>query len=446
VLVFAHGIVGRADLPIPEEVFGAAAAGVLVLSFAALASLWATPRLQEWPERRLVRLPVAADVLLGALGVFVLLVTAYAGLAGTENQRDNLAPTMVYVAFWVGVPFASLLLGDVWRLISPWRAVGRAAGWVARRTGGDELPAPLAYPERLGRWPAAAGIVGFGICELCWGTAREPAPLAVLMLAYVVVMLVGMSLYGVEAWTRNADAFGVYFGLFASLAPITRREGVLYARPPCVGAGRVKGSPGTAAVVLGGIGVTAFDGAAEGPLFNDVLPDLQRFFGDLGFGPERALELGFVVGLFAAIAAVSLIWTIGVAGMPRIDGRRPGSRLVFSLVPILAAYVVAHYFSLLAYNGQDVWRLASDPLGDGSDLFGGAGATIDYGVVSATAIWYVQVAALVLGHVTALVLAHDRALVIYGIHRDATRSQLVMLVMMVCFTCLGLWLLSAANG
>jgi hypothetical protein len=446
VLVFAHGIVGRADLPIPEEVFGAAAAGVLVLSFAALASLWSAPRLQEWRERRLLRLPVAVDVVLGALGVLVLLVTAYAGFAGTENQRDNLAPTMVYVAFWVGVPFASLPLGDVWRLISPWRAIGRAAGWIARRTQGDELPAPLAYPERLGRWPAAVGILGFGICELCWATAREPAPLAAIMLAYVVVMLVGMSLYGVEAWTRNADAFGVYFGLFAALAPLTRRDGVLYARPPVLGAARIAPLRGTAAVLLTGIGVTAFDGASEGPLFNDVLPDLQRFFGDLGFGQERALELGFVVGLLVVVALVSLIWLLAVAGMPRVDGVRPGRQLVFSLAPILAAYVVAHYFSLLAYNGQDLWRLASDPLGDGSDLFGGAGATIDYGVVSATAIWYVQVAALIIGHVAALVLAHDRALGIYRSHRDATRSQLVMLVLMVCFTCLGLWLLSAANG
>jgi hypothetical protein len=445
VLVFAHGIVGRADLPIPEEVFAAAAAGVLVVSFAALASLWSTPRLQDWRERRLLPLPVAADVVLGALGVLVQLVTAYAGLAGTENQRDNLAPTVVYVAFWVGVPFASLLLGDVWRLISPWRAVGRGAGWIARRFGGDELPAPLEYPERVGRWPAAAGIFGFGVCELCWATAREPAPLAVLMLAYVVVMLVGMSLYGVDAWTRNADPFGVYFGLFASLAPVTRRAGVLYLRPPFVGAGRAGDQRGTGAVLLAGIGVTAFDGASEGPLFNDVLPDLQTFFGDLGFGPERALEAGFVVGLIAGVALVALIWTLGVAGMPRVGDERPGRQLVFSLVPILAAYVVAHYFSLLAYQAQDLWRLASDPLGDGSDLFGGASATIDYGIVSATAIWYVQVAALVVGHVAALVLAHDRALVIYGSHRDATRSQLVMLVLMVCFTCLGLWLLSASN-
>ncbi len=135
--------------------------------------------------------------------------------------------------------------------------------------------------------------------------------------------------------------------------------------------------------------------------------------------------------------------------MPRLrtdPPRRPAIELAHALIPILAAYVVAHYFSLFVYNGQDVVRLASDPLGHGSDLFGGAGETIDYGVVTATAIWYVQVAALVLGHVAALVLAHDRALVLYGSHRDATRSQLVMLVLMVVFTCLGLWLLSAANG
>ena len=435
-LVFAHGIVGRADLPIPEALFGAAAAAVLVVSFVALAAAWSEPRLQRWPERRLFRLPAAVDVVLGLLGVLALAVTAYAGLAGTESERDNLAPWMVYIAFWVGVPCASLIVGDVWRLLSPWRAIGRGAGWLAARVGGEALPAPLAYPERLGRWPAAGGVIAFGICELCWATAREPAPLAVLMLAYVVAMLVGMSLYGVEAWSRNADALGVYFGLFGALAPLARRDGVLIARPPVVGAGTIDGRvAGTAAVLLAGIGTTAFDGASEGAVFNDLLPHLQELFAGLGAGPATALELGFAAGLLATVGLVSLIWVLA----------RPGPRLAHSLAPILAAYVVAHYFSLLAYNGQDLARLASDPLGDGSDILGAAGAGIDYGVVSATAIWYVQVAALVLGHVAALVLAHDRALVLYGSQRAAARSQLVMLVLMVCFTCLGLWLLSAAN-
>ena len=128
----------------------------------------------------------------------------------------------------------------------------------------------------------------------------------------------------------------------------------------------------------------------------------------------------------------------------RLSRRELARRFAHTLIPIAAAYLVAHYFSALAYNGQDAWRLASDPLGDGSDLLGGADAGIDYSVVSATAIWYVQVGALVLGHVAALVLAHERALVVYGSSRAAIRSQIVMLVVMVTFTMLGVWLLSEA--
>ena len=161
-----------------------------------------------------------------------------------------------------------------------------------------------------------------------------------------------------------------------------------------------------------------------------------------------------MAGLLAAIAIVGAIWWLGTLGMPsrapngeRLGRRTLSRRFAHTLIPIAAAYVVAHYFSLLAYNGQDLWRLASDPLGRGSDLFGGAAGSIDYSIVSATAIWYVQVLALVGGHVAALVLAHDRALVVYGSARAATRSQVVMLVLMVCFTLLGLLLLSAAlNG
>ncbi|MEJ7892223.1 MAG: hypothetical protein WKF94_06250 [Solirubrobacteraceae bacterium] len=57
-----------------------------------------------------------------------------------------------------------------------------------------------------------------------------------------------------------------------------------------------------------------------------------------------------------------------------------------------------------------------------------------------------QVSALVIGHVAGLVLAHDRALVVYGSARAAVRSQQAMLVVIIAFTCLGLWLLSVSNS
>jgi hypothetical protein len=441
----AHGLVGRADLPIPAEGFGVAAAGVLVVSFVLLAFGWTRPRLQEVRERPLVPLPPVVDAVLGTVGLAAFVVTAYAALAGTSSQLDNLAPTIVYVVFWVGVPFASLLFGDVFRLLSPWRALGRAVGWMGTRVLGAGMPEPLPYPERLGYWPAAAGVLAFGICELCWATAREPLALGALMLLAFAIQLVGMSLYGVEPWTRRGDAFGVYFGLFARLAVFVRREGMLCVRPPVAGATSLPEIPGVVALLVTAIGVTAFDGAKEGPLFNDAVPVAQDAFMGLGFSTGNALGFGFLLGLLLAIGVIAAIYWLAIEGMP-LSRRRVGLRFAHALIPIAAAYVVAHYFSLLAYQGQDLLRLVSDPLGDGSDLFKTAGRSVDYTVVSATTIWYVQVLALITGHVAALVLGHDRALVLYGSSRAAARSQIVMLVLMVCFTCLGLYLLSVANA
>src|SRR3954452_18242823 len=256
-------MVGRADLPIPETLFAAAAAAVLVVSFIALALGWSQPTLAAKRGRVLFAFPRALEILCGAIGVFVFFVTAYAGLFGTDEQSQNLAPTAVYVLFWVGVPFASLALGDVWRLFSPWRAIGRATGWVAGRLT-SELPEPLEYPKRVGRIPAAGVLFAFAICELCWARATQPGPLAVLMLAYLVAMLIGMSLYGVEPWTRNADGFGVLWSLIGSLSPLgVRNDGKVVARAPGTAAARLAPVAGTAAVAIVSIGSTAFDGAKE---------------------------------------------------------------------------------------------------------------------------------------------------------------------------------------
>jgi hypothetical protein len=448
-VLFAHAIVGRADLPIPVLWCAIASAAVLVVSFLALAAGWSEPKLERIPRRRLFPIPLVVEVLLGAIGVFAFAVVVYAGLAGVDSQSDNLAPKAVYVGFWIGVPFASLLFGDVFRLLSPWRAIGRATGSVARRfASGDALPEPLPYPERLGHWPAAAGFFAFVVCELCWAEAKDPQPLAILMLIYVAIQFVGMSLYGVESWTRRADAFGVWFGLLASLAVFARVDGRVVLRPPGIGATRAHITSGTTALLLIAIGSTAFDGAREGAIFNTPIGDLQETFAGWGMSLGFALELSMLVFLVVSIAAVSAIWAIVVLGMPRRSLRLShvalSTRFVHTLIPIAAAYLVAHYFSALVYEGQAVWTLMSDPLGRGSDIFGAASRGVDYSIVSATQIWYIQVAALVVGHVTGLVLAHDRALQVYGSPRAAIVSQIVMLMVMVMFTALGIWLLSEA--
>jgi hypothetical protein len=361
-------------------------------------------------------------------------------------------PTMVYVVFWVAIPFATLVLGNVFGAFNPWRAVARGVAWGFSRAGGAaKAPAPLPYPTWLGRWPAAFGILLFAWVELVYVNRDDPTRLAILALLYAAVQLVGMSLYGIEQWTRNADAFSVYFRLFSMLSPLHWRERTLYVRPPLAGAPRLDPVPGTVPMLCVMIGTVSFDGLSQGQLWTGaggIAPHLQGRFLDLGFGAELALELAFTLGLLGMVALVAGVYRLGVAGMRSIGGPHDttelGRRFVHSLIPIALAYVVAHYFSLLVYQGQAMAFLISDPLGDGSDLFGTATTSIDYNVIGANGVWYVQVFALVLGHAAGLTLAHDRALVVYERVRDATRSQYWMLAVMVGFTSLGLWLLSAA--
>src|SRR5689334_10139959 len=108
-LASAHGLVGKQDLPVPRWLFAWAAAAVLVISFVGLATLWPTPRLQQSRERVVAAIPRILDPLCGVLGVFIFFVVVYAGLAGVQSPTTNLAPTFVFVVFWVGIPYLSAI-------------------------------------------------------------------------------------------------------------------------------------------------------------------------------------------------------------------------------------------------------------------------------------------------------------------------------------------------
>ena len=450
----AHGLVGRADLPIPAWLFGWAAAVVLIVSFAGLATLWQTPRLEHddgfrpMPEGlSFTLINPATEAFAGILGFFLFAVVIWSGLAGVQAPQANFAPTFIYVTFWVGLVPLSIIFGDIFKAFNPWRAIARAAGFVAARVSGP-TPAPFQYPRWLGRWPAAAGLLGFAWIELAYRNGDDPSMLAIAALVYTAITLIAIACFGTEAWLSRGEAFSVYFNMFSRLSPVTVKEGRLGLRKPLSGAAQLEPLPGTIGLLVVMIGTVMFDGASEGKPWVDVAPDIQDFFVSIGMGLASSLELTFSVGMLVALAIVTLIFAIGVVGVRTVDDRpliEVARSFEHTLVPIAAAYVIAHYVSLLAYNGQAIIYLSSDPLGKGWDLFGTAGKAIDYGVINATGVWYLQVGVLVLGHVGGLVLAHDRALALYGKARAATTSQYWMLAVMVAFTTFGLFLLSQAN-
>ncbi|HEY1451485.1 MAG TPA: fenitrothion hydrolase [Solirubrobacteraceae bacterium] len=464
----AHGIVGKADLPIPVWLFSWTAAIVLVVSFVALSTLWRTPQLQSEHRRPLLRRAVptttpgvagdatrvtsatALEALAGSFGVALFALVLYSGFAGAQVPGANFSVTFIYVIFWVGLPVLSVLFGDVFAALSPWRTCARVLRGVlrlSRRGVRAQAGAPLRYPDRLGVWPALAGIVGFAWLELVFVNRDEPSLLAALSLGYFVVMVLGMLLFGVERWAASADGFGVYFNLLGRLSPLVRDErGALCWRRPLSGIARLQIPPGMVTLICALIGTTTFDGFSNGGIWRKAEPELQSVFSGLGLGPTPSQELAYSVGLVLCICLIVAVYRVGILGVLSVSARFDAGQLTRSfahtLVPIVFAYVLAHYFSLLIWQGQALGYLISDPLGNGSNLFGTSGYQIDYQVLSYAAIWYVQVAALIAGHVGGLALAHDRALSMYDEPEEAVRSQYWMLAVMVAFTSFGLWLLS----
>jgi hypothetical protein len=454
----AHALVGRKDLPVPAWLFAWGASLVLIVSFALLTVAWTKTRLQreEWRPvpRRLSRavLNPAVEVLCGLIGVGLFVLVLYAGFRGISDPTQNFAIVFVFYTFWLGMVVLSVLLGDLFRAFNPWRALARLVSGGFRLVAGQSAPAPFAYPDRLGRWPAVLGVLLFVWLELIAGAgvSQSPNDIAEATVIYSVITFACMALFGVEEWIERGETFNAYFGMFARLGSFEARRGELGVRKFLSGAPQWPAVPGAAALVLASIALTSFDGSQEGALAGAIEWTFERL-SDLGLSLPDSFRVADTLWLLIVLAGVCLLYWLGVQGMHTVRGSPPVRELLRSfahtLIPIALAYQVAHYFSAFLYQEQAQFTyILSDPLGRGSDLFGTAGGGINYGIVSSNAVWYVQVAALVIGHVVALTLAHDRALAVYDNVRHASRSQYFMLAVMVGFTCFGLFLLSQANA
>jgi hypothetical protein len=452
VIYLAHGIGGVRDLPVPTWLFFWAAVIALVASFVALGALWRTPLLERHADGRPLpsRLEAvlrsrALRVLLGAASAGLLVLVFACALLGRTNPNENLAPTFIYVVFWLGLVPLSIVLGDVWRVLSPWRALADAAVWVYERLGFEARPLAV-YPERAGRWPAMALLFCFAALELAYSDPASPRALALAIGLYSYVTWFGMAAFGRETWLERGEAFAVYYGLLARVAPFGERDGRLVVRWPFSGLAGAPSIPGTGAFVAVMLGTVGFDGFSRTSFWQQMLADAQSSY--VLSDPNRADLIGVGINLGGLVAAVCVVgiayWAATAAAASTVDAPASLTRqFVYSLVPIALVYAVAHYFSLLVIQGQFLLPLSSDPFGYGWSLFGAVGRyTPNLAPISPNGIWYVQVGSLVAGHVAGLAIAHDRAVSLFRSREAALRSQYAMLALMVVYTVTGLWLLS----
>ncbi|MDX6626268.1 MAG: hypothetical protein QOE56_1257, partial [Solirubrobacterales bacterium] len=405
-LPFAHALVARQDLPIPAWLFAWGASIVLIVSFFALSAAWRKPRFETDNWRPFgatlsdLLLSRPAQALCGVIGVSLLGVAIYAGLDGTEAPDRNFALTFLFVTAWLGFPFFSALLGDIFRPLNPWRAIGRAAGAGFELIAGQRA-AHLDYPEKLGRWPAAVGLIAVVWLEVVYGASGgvavglDPHAAGVAASVYSVYTLAMMAVFGVEKWCERGEVFSVYFGMFSRLGCFGIRDGRLGRRRPLSAATSWAKIPGSLAVVIASIATTSFDGAQEGA-FKSAIEWLFERLADTNMDLTWALRLTDTIFMLICFAGVGLVYLLGVRGMRTVRGAPSLAKLrtgfAHTLIPIALAYLVAHYFSLFVFQEQAQFTyLLSDPLGTANtDLFGTAEVGIDFALLSSQTIWYVQ--------------------------------------------------------
>lgn len=288
-MFLAHGIGGRQDLPLPLSYVVIGAAIAVVVSFVAVGGLWRSPRLIDgdrgWVLPAAVRATVDSSGLRWTLRLLALAVTGYVAVAAVFGPDDALNPTayVVYVLFWVGMPFASAVFGPVWRVLNPLRTLHTALAWMVRVPRNAGL---ARLPEHVGYWPAAAGLLVFTWLELVAPGGSSTQVLRLWFGTYAIVHLGAALIFG-DRWFARCDAFEAYSSLVGRLSALGRRDdGRLVLRNPLRGLASVRPQPGLVAVVCVLFGSTAYDGAASSPAWiafvqsGDVSPVLLGTLGD----------------------------------------------------------------------------------------------------------------------------------------------------------------------
>ncbi|HET6810762.1 MAG TPA: hypothetical protein VFH50_07110 [Acidimicrobiales bacterium] len=443
--ILAHAFGARYDLPVPLLYFVTGGAAVVFLSFLlVLPREVAVPEQPEAPDGSFVPRNRPVPAAIGLLGLGVLVV---AGIIGSQEIPENIVPTAFWLVIWIAVPISCGVAGDWTPWMNPFAVLARLADRDGLRRavlGGAEK---VGWPAALGWWPAVVIFLLVASGELIYnGWATRPIVTGVGLLAYAALSALAGMFFGAEAWLTRGEMFSVLYSTWGRLGWLR------FGRP---------GRPG----FLGGLD-QAFEASVSRITFVFLLLMSVTFDGLLATPAWKRLELqlppSFSVGSgrYVALAEaafltlVLLAWVVfgGFARAVRQVGRLSGPlnrtvvALIPSLLPIAFGYLLAHNFAYLLVNGQLLVPLAGNPFGIHGWQWLPAPFNDSYEIhrqpVPAAAIWYFQVALIVLVHIAAVVVAHRHLARVTRTRVEARRSEWPWIVAMVAYTMTSLWLLA----
>ena len=401
-----HGVVNVGDLPIPFDMVLNSSALVVLITFVYLKVSWkesiVTPRQEVFNDKQ--------NFIGKLFGIIILFLLVAPGIFGNESSKTSVAPLILWVFLWIGVPVLGLLFGDIYSKFNPLNLFSLKSN----------------KPESV--YFACILFIGLTWFELVWRKPGNPLNIAIVLITLFVC--VNLLRYFLKKSLIEVDPLLLLHYLYSKLKLFNSRP---YFRSLLDNIGNLAKLRGIEYFVLLMIGTVTYDGLRETTFWYNQFGSRTD---DMGFSTMMFLIMNLGTILFYRFAC---FFAIKVGGSD-LKLNHVSNLFGHTMLPIAFAYHVTHYLTLLLFESQTFFYRFNDPIGIGMNILNVQEPTINY-FVEPLVIWGIQVAVTLLGHMLSVVLAHDLAVKLFG-HQQSDKTQYIFLFITVALTLQALFVLS----
>ena len=401
-----HGVVNVGDLPIPFDMVLNSSALVVLITFVYLKVSWkesiVTPRQEVFNDKQ--------NFIGKLFGIIILFLLVAPGIFGNESSKTSVAPLILWVFLWIGVPVLGLLFGDIYSKFNPLNLFSLKS----------EKPESVYF--------ACILFIGLTWFELVWRKPGNPLNIAIVLITLFVC--VNLLRYFLKKSLIEVDPLLLLHYLYSKLKLFNSKP---YFRSLLDNIGNLAKLKGIEYFVLLMIGTVTYDGLRETTFWYNQFGSRTD---DMGFSTMMFLIMNLGTILFYRFAC---FFAIKVGGSD-LKLNHVSNLFGHTMLPIAFAYHVTHYLTLLLFESQTFFYRFNDPIGIGMNILNVEEPTINY-FIEPLVIWGIQVAVTLLGHMLSVVLAHDLAVKLFG-HQQSDKTQYIFLFITVALTLQALFVLS----
>lgn len=376
-------------------------------------------------------------ILISCISLIFLIILIIFGYIGSRDPLANPLSLFIWSVWFMVMPVIQIIFGNVWAFLNPWYGFGRLF---------FKNKILFKLDQNYSLVFSSVGFLLFSLFMLVDIAPDDPDRLANIVTIYLLVNFIFMKIFGVD-WLKNGECFTSFYRLLSKLSWIWIKEGKIYVGFFGSQLKNINTFPPMSVLFLSIILATlSFDGLNETFLwFKIINVNPLEFYGRSSVVLENSSGLIFFAILLFLIFSITIF-----LGHKFINEKVTFKNIIginsIALLPIALAYHIAHYLTSFLVNIQYSYKVASDPLNNGMDLLnlGDFNVTTSFfnTIETVKLIWFIQAAAIVIGHVIAVLLAHSICEGYLKTKSSILISQFPISIFMIGYTFLGLWILS----